>query len=72
MNTEEKARELMAQKHLDNEQRDQAMIDRSLEVEQTHHSEEVEEKARELLTEKRKQKEAIDETMLERSVEEIN
>ncbi len=72
MNTEEKARELMAQQHLSDEQRHQAMVNRSLEVEQTHHLEEVEEKARELLTEERKQEEGVDETMLERSVEEIN
>lgn len=72
MNTEEKARELMAQQHLSDEQRHQKMVNRSLEVEQAHHPEEIEEKARELLTEGRKQEEGIDETMLERSVEEIN
>ncbi|MGK7941806.1 MAG: hypothetical protein AB4062_16975 [Crocosphaera sp.] len=72
MNTEEKARELMAQQHLSDEQRHQKMLHRSLEVEQSHHREEIEEKARELLTEERKQEEERDETMLERSVEEIN
>ncbi|MDJ0730701.1 MAG: hypothetical protein QNJ33_11985 [Crocosphaera sp.] len=72
MNTEEKARELMAQKHLTDEQQHQKMVNRAAEVEEIHQEETINEKARELLAEERQQGEATEETMLERSVEEIS
>ncbi|MGK7882733.1 MAG: hypothetical protein AB4060_21925 [Crocosphaera sp.] len=72
MNTEEKARELMAQKHLTDEQRHQKMVNRAAEVEETHQEETINEKARESLAEERHQAEATEKNMLERSVEEIN
>ncbi|WP_107668774.1 hypothetical protein [Cyanothece sp. BG0011] len=72
MNTEEKARELMAQEHLNDEQRHQTMVNRAAEVEQTHHEEDVNEKARESLAQERKHQETREESMLERSIEEIS
>lgn len=71
MNTEEQARELMAQQHLTDEQRHQTMVTRSLEVEEVHEEEDVDEKARELLTQKRHDQDAVDEKILKRSVDEI-
>ena len=72
MNTEEKARELMAQEHLTDEQRHQKMVNRATEVEETHQPKQIDEKARESLTQERKQEEMREESMLERSVEEIS
>ncbi|MGB5771481.1 MAG: hypothetical protein WBM32_16675 [Crocosphaera sp.] len=71
MNTEEKARELMAQEHLTDEQRHQKMVSRAVEVEQAHQEQEIDEKARELLAQQRQEEEAVDEKILQRSVEEI-
>ena len=72
MNTEEKARELMAQQHLNDEQRHQKMVNRAAEVEEIHQEETINEKARESLAGERQQEEATAKTMLERSVEEIS
>ncbi|MDJ0600827.1 MAG: hypothetical protein QNJ37_18540 [Crocosphaera sp.] len=72
MNTEEKARELMAKDHLSDEQRHQKMVDRAAEVEQIHQEEQINEKARESLAQERQQEEAREESMLERSIEEIS
>ncbi|EAZ92521.1 hypothetical protein [Crocosphaera chwakensis] len=72
MNSDEKARELMAQQHLKNEQRHQTMVNRAAEVEQTHHEENIDEKARESLAQERKHEETKKESMLERSIEEIS
>ncbi|WP_009545879.1 hypothetical protein [Crocosphaera subtropica] len=72
MNTEEKARELMAQQHLNDEQRHQTMVNRAAEVEEIHQQEDVNEKARESLAQERKNEETREESMLERSLEEIN
>ncbi|MGK7956586.1 MAG: hypothetical protein AB4063_15260 [Crocosphaera sp.] len=72
MNTEEKARKLMAQEHLNDEQRHQKMVNRAAEVEKTHQEETINEKARELLVEERHQQEATEESILERSMEEIS
>lgn len=72
MNTEEKARELMAQKHLTDEQRHQKMVNRAAEVEEIHPEETINEKARESLAQERHQEQETEKTMLERSVEEIS
>ncbi|MDJ0662137.1 MAG: hypothetical protein QNJ42_22025 [Crocosphaera sp.] len=72
MNTDEKARELMAQEHLTDEQRHQKMVNRAVEVEETHQPKQIDEKARESLTQERKQEEIREESMLERSIEEIS
>ncbi len=72
MNTDEKARELMAKQYLKDEQHHQTMTNRAAEVEQTHHEENVDEKARESLAQERKHEESKKESMLERSIEEIS
>ncbi|MDJ0843824.1 hypothetical protein [Crocosphaera sp.] len=72
MNTDEKARKLMAQAHLTDEQRHQKMVNRAAEVEEIHQQTQIDEKARESLTQERKQEEVREESMLERSIEEIN
>ncbi len=72
MNTEGKARELMAQKHFVDEQRHQKMVSRAAQVKETHQEETINEKARESLAQERHQAEAIEKNMLERSVEEIH
>ncbi|MEA5537319.1 hypothetical protein [Crocosphaera sp. XPORK-15E] len=71
MNTEEKARELMAQQHLADEEQQEKMVNRAIEVEKSYSEEEITEKARELLVHERQQEETIEENMLHRAIEEI-
>ncbi|MEA5510725.1 hypothetical protein VB715_13205 [Crocosphaera sp. UHCC 0190] len=71
MNTEEQARELLAQQHLTDEERHAKMVNRALEVEQVHQEDAIAEKARELLVEERQQEATVEANMLHRAVEEI-
>lgn len=71
MNTEEQARERMAQQHLTDQERHQKMANRAAEVEHDHPETEINEKARESLAKERQHQTGINENMLHRTTEEI-
>jgi hypothetical protein len=71
MNTEEKARQLMAQERQQEEHLKSNMLSRSVEEVETQSTEDIGEQARELMTRERQHNKHIEENMLSRSTEEI-
>ncbi len=71
MNTQEKARELMAKKIHHQHQEDDSLLSLTEQERHEHHSEDVEEKARELVTENRHHDLNLHDNMLARSEEEL-
>jgi len=70
MNTQDKARELMAKDRQQDEHLQENMLERAADIDNAV-AEAVEEKARELLTDERQSEQRLDENMLERAVEAI-
>jgi 1,4-dihydroxy-2-naphthoyl-CoA synthase len=71
MDTQEKARELLAKDRQYDHDRHEKMVNRAVETEEAY-QETLETKARELLTQDRQEKHHLDENMLSRSTEEIH
>ncbi len=71
MDTQEKARELLAKDRQHDHSQHEKMVNRAVETEEAY-QETLETKARELLTHDRQEKHHLDENMLSRSTEEIS
>jgi len=71
MNTEEKARELMAKKRLEEHHQEENLLSLTETDIKQHDIEEIEEKARELVAENRHHEHNLDDNMLERSEKEL-
>ncbi|MGK7933894.1 MAG: hypothetical protein AB4041_21030 [Microcystaceae cyanobacterium] len=71
MDTQEKARELLAKHRHQDHDRHEKMVNRAVETEEAY-EETLETKARELLAQDRQAKEHLDENMLSRTTEEIH
>lgn len=70
MSTQDKARELMVQERLTDEERHEKMVTRAVET-QENYQEDLEEEARERLAQERHNEASLDDKMLHRAVEEI-
>lgn len=71
MNTEELARDRMAQKRNHDRHLHESMLNRTADEVENGHDGETEEKARELLAQDRQHDRHLDESMLNRAVEEV-
>ncbi len=74
MNSQETARQLMAENHLKDEQLEKTMLERAEEelLDGKAQAKDLEERSRELLAKQRQHEQALDDTMLTRSQEQLD